>query len=208
VDARELSIPGVFEFVPRVFPDDRGTLTSPYQETAFTAATGHALFPVRQTNHSTSRRGVVRGVHFTATPPGGAKYVHCSRGRAVDVVVDLRAGSPTFGRWDSVVLDGARPSGIYIPVGLGHAFVALEDDTTIQYLLSTEYVAENELAVMVTDPDLALPLPSGLEPVLSERDRVAPTLAEALNRGLLPDYRMSLALEKSLYPVVADWAAT
>src|SRR5512139_106689 len=101
---RELAVAGAFEFTPQAFSDLRGTFVSPLQEEPFIAAVG-ARFPVAQTNLNVSARGVLRGIHFTTTPPGQAKYVYCPSGRARDVVVDLRLGSPTFGRWDSVELD-------------------------------------------------------------------------------------------------------
>ncbi|MFW5418965.1 dTDP-4-dehydrorhamnose 3,5-epimerase family protein [Nocardiopsis sp. CNT-189] len=188
MSARPLEVEGAFEFTPKAFPDERGVFVAPFQEPAFAEAVGGPLFPVAQSNHSRSKRGVVRGVHFTATPPGTAKYVHCPRGRAIDVVVDIRTGSPTFGRWDSVLLDQDGFRAMYLPVGVGHAFIALEDDTVMSYLLSGSYVAENELAVSPLDPELALPIPEGITPVLSARDRAAPTLAEAGSRGLLPSY--------------------
>jgi GNAT superfamily N-acetyltransferase len=100
---------------------DRAFTTGP-------AAAGHPLFAPAQISHSRSRRGVVRGVHYTATPPGMAKLVHCPQGRALDFIVDLRTGSPAFGRWESVELDPASGRSAYLPVGVGHLFVALEDD--------------------------------------------------------------------------------
>ncbi|MFI2200287.1 dTDP-4-dehydrorhamnose 3,5-epimerase family protein [Streptomyces sp. NPDC020192] len=193
--ARELVVQGALEFTPRVFPDDRGTFLSPFQQQAFTEAHGGPLFPVAQTNHSVSRRGVVRGIHFTATPPGTAKYVYCARGTALDIVVDIRVGSPTYGRWDSVLMDQRDHRAMYFPVGVGHAFVALEDDTVMAYMLSESYVPENELALSVLDAALGLPLAGDTEPVLSERDHAAPTLAEARGRGLLPDYARCVDIE-------------
>ncbi|GAA3629390.1 dTDP-4-dehydrorhamnose 3,5-epimerase family protein [Streptomyces chitinivorans] len=194
---RELKVQGAFEFTPTVFPDHRGVFVDSYQRAALTAAAGHP-FPLAQASHSRSRRGVVRGVHFTAAPPGMAKYVHCTRGRALDLVVDLRVGSPTFGQWDTVDLDEEHCRSTYLPVGVGHAFVALEDGTTMVYLMSGDYVPGDEYAVSPLDPDLALPLDLGGEPVLSQRDRDAPTLEQALRLGILPDYRTSLALEERL----------
>jgi epimerase EvaD len=193
--ARKLAVDGAFEFTPVVFPDNRGTFVAPYQEPAFVEAVGHPLFTVAQTNFSQSRRGVVRGVHFTATPPGTAKYTCCVRGRALDIVVDLRVGSPTYGRWDTVLLDQQAFRAMYLPVGVGHAFVALDDQTVMSYLLSDSYVAENELAVNPLDAALGLPLPDGIEPVMSERDTSAPTLTEAERAGILPDYRACLEIE-------------
>ncbi|PVE10274.1 dTDP-4-dehydrorhamnose 3,5-epimerase family protein [Streptomyces scopuliridis] len=188
MEIRELAVEGAVEFTPRVFPDERGLFVSPFQEAAFEKAVGHRLFRAAQTNHSRSRRGVVRGVHFTVTPPGTAKYVYCARGAALDIVVDIRVGSPTYGQWDAVLLDPVDFRAMYFPVGVGHAFVALEDDTVMSYMLTSGYVAENELALSALDPALGLPIPAGIEPVMSERDMAAPTLAEARAAGLLPDY--------------------
>ncbi|KFK86023.1 dTDP-4-dehydrorhamnose 3,5-epimerase [Streptomyces sp. JS01] len=198
MEAKELGVVGAHVFTPQVFADSRGAFVSPFQEEAFVRQTGHRLFPVEQISHSRSRRGVVRGVHFTRTPPGMAKYVYCPRGRALDIIVDLRRGSPTFGRHATVVLDPVDFRAVYFPVGLGHAFVALEDDTVMAYTLSLAYAPENELALSVYDPDLALPLPEDIEPVVSERDRVAQSLEQALESGLLPDYEQCLELDARL----------
>ncbi|MEV4432828.1 dTDP-4-dehydrorhamnose 3,5-epimerase family protein [Streptomyces sp. NPDC049585] len=198
--ARALAVAGAFTFVPETYPDDRGLFVSPFQHSAFEAAVGHPLFPVRQTNHSHSRRGVLRGVHYTLTPPGTAKYVYCARGRSLDFVVDVRVGSPTYGRWDSVVLDPREFPAMYFPVGVGHAFLALEDDTVMSYMLSGEYVPAHELAVSALDPALGLRLPAGVRPVFSDRDRVAPTLEEARAAGTLPQYAASCEAEAALWP--------
>ncbi|UED83235.1 dTDP-4-dehydrorhamnose 3,5-epimerase family protein [Streptomyces profundus] len=198
MDVRELKVEGALEFTPRVFPDERGAFLSPFQEAAFVRATGAPLFPVAQTNHSVSRRGVVRGVHYTVTPPGVAKYVYCPRGEALDIVVDLREGSPTFGAWDVVRMDQSAFRAMYFPVGVGHAFVALADDTVMSYMLSGSYVPENELALSAMDPELGLPIPADVEPLLSARDQVAPTLAEARAQGSLPDYAESRRLDQHL----------
>ncbi|KIX79171.1 dTDP-4-dehydrorhamnose 3,5-epimerase family protein [Streptomyces sp. JL4002] len=201
--ARKLAVEGALEFTPSVFPDDRGRFLSPFQEEAFTAAHGAPLFRVAQTNHSVSRRDVVRGVHFTATPPGTAKYVYCARGKALDIVVDIRVGSPTFGQWDAVLMDQQDHRATYFPVGVGHAFVALEDDTVMSYMLSESYVALHELSLSVLDPALGLPLPADTELVLSDRDRAAPTLAEAQKQGLLPDYERCREIERRRLPNTA-----
>ncbi|WP_030720964.1 MULTISPECIES: dTDP-4-dehydrorhamnose 3,5-epimerase family protein [Streptomyces] len=198
MEAKELGVVGAHVFTPQVFADSRGAFVSPFQEEAFVRQTGHRLFPVEQISHSRSRRGVVRGVHFTRTPPGMAKYVYCPRGRALDIIVDLRRGSPTFGRHATVVLDPVDFRAVYFPVGLGHAFVALEDDTVMAYTLSLAYAPENELALSVYDPDLALSLPEDIEPVVSERDRVAQSLEQALESGVLPDYEQCLELDAKL----------
>jgi epimerase EvaD len=131
---------------------------------------------------------VVRGIHFTSDGPGTEKYVCCPHGEVLDIVVDLRVGSPTFGIWDAVVLDQRNFRALYLPAGVGHAFVSLRDGSVMSYLLSAGYVAEKERAVSVLDPELALPLPPDIAPVLSERDRLAGTLAEAAADGILPRY--------------------
>ncbi|KFU79324.1 epimerase EvaD [Amycolatopsis lurida] len=198
MQARKLAVEGALEFTPRVFPDDRGLFVSPYQEEAFIEAHGGPLFPVAQTNHSRSKRGVVRGIHYTVTPPGTAKYVYCPRGKALDIVVDIRVGSPTFGKWDAVLMDQESFRTMYFPVGVGHAFVALEDDTVMSYMISSPYVAENELALSPLDPALGLPIDTDVVPILSERDTAALTLGEAEGQGMLPDYNVSLEIERRL----------
>ncbi|QFZ21438.1 dTDP-4-dehydrorhamnose 3,5-epimerase family protein [Saccharothrix syringae] len=198
MQVRQLAVEGALEFTPDVFPDERGLFVSPFQGPAFRDAVGGDHFPVAQSNHSESRRGVVRGIHYTTTPPGMAKYVYCATGEAIDIVVDIRVGSPTFGKWDAVHMDQRHFRGMYFPVGVGHAFVALGDRTVMSYILTGSYVPAHEQALAVLDPALGLPIPEGIEPVLSERDRVAITLAEAAERGVLPDYHQCKLIEKQL----------
>lgn len=207
VNVRKLAVDGALEFTPRVFRDPRGVTVSPYQESAFVAAVGGPPFPIAQTLHSESRRGVVRGVHYTVTPPGTAKYVFCARGEALDIVVDIRVGSPTFGRWDAVVLDGRDFKSLYLPVGVGHAFVARADETAMCYLMSTLYLPERELALSALDPGLGLPIPADIDPILSDRDRAAPTIAEALAQGLLPDYAACQVIEAGVPAGVSAFGA-
>ncbi|MFG1712744.1 dTDP-4-dehydrorhamnose 3,5-epimerase family protein [Micromonospora sp. NPDC049203] len=185
-------VAGALAFDTPAFPDERGVFRTPFRSSAF----GRPLFPVAQVNFSVSRRGAVRGLHYTVTPPGTAKYVYCLHGRALDIIVDLRVGSPTFGRYDAVELDQERCPALYLPFGVGHLFVALEDDTVMNYLLSLEYRPENELALAPFDPQLALPIPADIDPILSPRDQAAPSLAEALDAGLLPGYAACRALEE------------
>ncbi|MFJ4879831.1 dTDP-4-dehydrorhamnose 3,5-epimerase family protein [Streptomyces sp. NPDC088745] len=185
--ARALAVEGAFVFTPQVHRDERGIFTSPLQGEDFARTVGHPL-PVVQTNHNRSARGVLRGIHFTTTPPGQAKYVHCAAGRAQDFVVDLRWGSPTFGVWDTVAMDTVSFRSIYLPVGVGHAFVALEDDTVMSYLVSSPYRPGLEQSLDPFDAELALPWPKGFALTLSERDRHAVSLAEARGRGMLPRY--------------------
>jgi epimerase EvaD len=199
VQVRKLAVAGALEFTPKVFRDRRGMFLSPFQEEAFLQAHGAPLFPVAQSNHSESSRGVVRGVHVTVTPPGSAKYVYCARGAALDIVVDIRVGSPTFGAVDAVRLDQEHFRTMYFPVGVGHAFVALTDQTVMSYMLSSSYVPEHELAISPLDPALNLPIPTDIEPLMSDRDMVAMTLAEARAAGTLPEYDRCRAIEESLH---------
>ena len=200
MEVRELEIEGAFEFTPPVFKDRRGLFSSPYQNHLFEKTLGKSLFPVRQVSHNLSQRGVLRGIHYTATPPGSAKYVYCARGRVQDFLVDLRTGSPTFGTWQTAQLDQDSCRSLYIPVGVGHAFMSMEDGSMVTYLLSGEYVAENELAVDPLDPAIGLPIPDGLDPVQSERDLAAPDLAEAEKKGMLPAYADCAEVEARLWP--------
>lgn len=188
MEVRELRVPGARLFRAPAFPDARGSFTAAFQGEAFAAAVGHP-FHLAQANTSASRRGALRGVHFADVPPGQAKYVQCVGGAVLDVVVDLREGSSTFGRWDAVRLDAGSPTAVYVAEGLGHAFLALADDTVVTYLCSTPYAPTAEHGVNPLDPDLALPWTEHVardELVLSDKDRAAPTLATARAEGLLP----------------------
>lgn len=189
---RELAVPGVFEFTPRVFPDDRGLFVCPYQEEDFVKAVGHSL-RLAQTNHSTSRRGVIRGMHFADVPPGQGKYVYCPQGALLDVVVDIRVGSPTFGAVDVVRLDPIEFRAVYVPEGIAHGIMALEDDTVISYLCTTGYNPGAEHGLNPLDPELGLPWAEDIEVVLSDKDRAAPGLTAAREAGLLPTYEDCLA---------------
>ncbi|WP_306368859.1 dTDP-4-dehydrorhamnose 3,5-epimerase family protein [Nocardiopsis sp. CC223A] len=197
--ARPLGIEGAYLLPYEVFDDQRGLFATPLQGAELRRVSGHGLFPVVQTSYSVSHRGVVRGLHYTQAPPGMAKYVHCPRGRALDIAMDLRMGSPTFGHHESVLLDRTDPVALYLPVGVGHLFVALEDDTIVTYSLSVEYDPRNERALYPFDPDLGLSLPEDPAPTLSERDRAAPRLARVMEEGGLPDYRTCVELEEALW---------
>jgi dTDP-4-dehydrorhamnose 3,5-epimerase len=187
VKATELDIDGAWAFEPPSFPDSRGVFAAPFQGAAFREALGFDL-RVAQTNHSVSARGVIRGVHFADTPPGQAKYVYCPAGRLLDVIVDVRVGSPTFGEHVAVELDSQSMRAVYLSEGLGHAFVALTEGTVMAYLCSTGYNPGGEHGVSPLDPALGLPWPDDLAPILSDKDRDAPSLAEAQAQGLLPTF--------------------
>lgn len=180
-------MPGAYEFTPRQHGDDRGLFLEWFKVELLEEAIGRPL-SLAQANLSVSRAGTLRGVHFADVPPGQAKYVTCPAGAVLDYVVDVRVGSPTFGAVDVVRLDGVDRRAVYLAEGLGHAFVALEDGSTLTYLCSTGYAPGREHGVNPLDPALGLPLPEGLEFLLSDKDEAAPGLAEAADRGLLPTW--------------------
>ncbi len=187
MDIRELSVPDAYEITPKQFGDDRGVFLEWYRAERLAEAVGHPL-RLSQANCSVSTRGVLRGVHFAAVPPSQAKYVTCLRGAVLDVVVDLRTGSPAFGRSEGVVLDEKDRKALYLSEGLGHAFLALTDDATVAYLCSEPYNPGREFGLHPLDPELALPWPEDVPKLLSPKDEQAPTLTQAAEQGLLPDY--------------------
>ncbi|MFC3502434.1 dTDP-4-dehydrorhamnose 3,5-epimerase [Micromonospora krabiensis] len=195
---RPLSIEGAWEITPQQHGDPRGMFMEWYRFDRLAEAVGHPL-RLAQANLSVSGRGVVRGIHFADVPPGQAKYVTCVRGAVLDVVVDLRVGSPTFGRWEGVRLDDAERRAVYLAEGLGHGFCALTDDATLSYLCSATYNPTGEHAVHPLDEELGIEWPADV-PQLSARDAAAPTLAEARESGLLPDYAACRAYVATLGP--------
>jgi len=182
-----LDIDGAWVLAPRIHRDGRGSFLEWFRDAEFHEAVGYRM-DVAQANCSVSRRGVIRGIHFSDVPPGQAKYVTCASGAIADVVVDLRVGSPGFGRWQAVRLDDETRRAVYIAEGLGHAFVALSEQATVLYLCSTPYAPSREHGVHPLDPDVGIAWPPGVETVLSEKDAAAPSLAEAVAAGLLPSY--------------------
>lgn len=185
---RELSVPDSYEITPRQFGDDRGVFLEWYRFDRLAEVVGHSI-DLRQANTSVSRRGVVRGIHFADVPVGQAKYVTATHGAVLDYVVDIRVGSPTFGRWDSVLLDDVERRAIYLAEGLGHAFVALTDDATVSYLVTDTFKADREHGIDPLDPEIGLVFPPEAgEALLSPKDTAAPSLAEARSAGLLPTW--------------------
>ena len=187
---RELSIPDAYEITPIVRGDDRGVFLEWYRFDKLSEVTGHPIV-LRQANTSVSKKGVVRGIHFADFPIGQAKYVTCVAGSVLDVIIDIRVGSPTFGQWDSVVLDDESRSCVFLSEGLGHLFVATSDSATVSYLTTDKYRPGAEHGINPADPALGLELPEGA--IMSARDVAAPTLADALAAGLLPTFDASLA---------------
>jgi len=184
---RQLDIAGAWEITPQLHADARGLFFEWLTDRGFTSFAGHRL-DVRQANCSVSAAGVLRGLHFAQLPPSQAKYVTCLSGSVFDVVVDIRVGSPTFGLWDSVLLDDRDRRSVYLSEGLAHGFVALQDNSTVMYLCSAEYNPQREHTIAATDPALAIDWPTKHRLVLSDRDAAAPTLDEVRAAGLLPSW--------------------
>lgn len=191
MNIRQLRLAGMWEVTPRVFGDDRGAFLEWFKSDAFERASGHRFDPL-QSNCSVSAAGVIRGIHFAEVPPGQAKYVTCLSGAVLDVGVDIRLGSPTFGQWDAVVLDDVNRKAVYLPEGMGHAFMSLEDRSVFAYLCSQPYAPEREHGIDPLDPAVGIDWPTtdrhGM-PVsirLSASDSAAPSLVNAKRLGLLP----------------------
>ncbi|MCL1899646.1 MAG: dTDP-4-dehydrorhamnose 3,5-epimerase [Promicromonosporaceae bacterium] len=190
---RELKIAGAFELTPKQLGDPRGMFMEAFKAPVFEQTMGHR-FDLQQANLSVSAAGVVRGIHFADVPPGQAKYVQCVRGAVLDVIVDLRLGSPTFGQYDTVLLDDTDRRAVYLSEGLGHAFMSLEDGSTVMYLCSTGYNPGREHGVHPLDTEVAIAWPTEdrhgrpITPELSAKDEAAPSLAEATATGLLPRF--------------------
>ncbi|HEU4329531.1 MAG TPA: dTDP-4-dehydrorhamnose 3,5-epimerase [Lapillicoccus sp.] len=196
MEIRPLAIEGAWVITPQLRPDPRGMFAEGFRVDHLAKHIGHEM-AVRQTNISVSTAGALRGVHYADVPPSQAKYVTATQGVFVDYVVDIRVGSPTFGQWDSIVLDTVDRRAVYLSEGLGHVLACIEDGTAV-YLCSEVYAPSRERGVSPLDPQLALTLPEGFAPVVSDRDAAAPTLAEADAQGLLPAYQDCLAYRRSL----------
>jgi dTDP-4-dehydrorhamnose 3,5-epimerase len=184
-------IPDVVIVEPAVFGDDRGWFSESYNARNFAQAMVALGLPTPpelvQDNHSCSRAGVLRGLHYQLEPHAQAKLVRVVQGRAWDVAVDIRPGSPTFGRWVGAELSAANRLQLWIPAGFGHGFVALDDDTHFLYKTSDYYARDCERALRWNDPTLAIawPLPADQAPLLAAKDAAAPLLAD-LSRSDLP----------------------
>ena len=155
------SIGGAWTFTPALHRDDRGYFLEWFQAGELSGSLGY--WPeIAQANCSVSRRGVIRGVHFASVPPGQAKYVTCVSGAVLDVIVDVRVGSPSYGRWEAVRLDDTSRRAVFLAEGLGHAFTALSDEATVIYLCSTPYSPGREHGVHPLDPDIGIEWPADI----------------------------------------------
>ena len=180
MDVRPLSIEGAWEFTPRFHRDERGAFLEAFTAAALEEVSGRRL-NLAQINTSISRRGVIRGIHAAHHPPGQAKYVTCVSGQVLDVVVDLRRSSPTFGQWDSLILNDTSRSAAFISEGLGHAFQALSDDAVVLYATNTPYEPDNEFAIDPLDPELGIAWSSVGTTLMSPKDAEAPRFRDFLD---------------------------
>ena len=167
---------GVMLVEPRVFPDTRGYFLESYKHSDFSAAGIDR--PFVQDNHSFSSNGVLRGVHYQLEPSAQGKLVRVVAGKVLDVAIDLRKSSATFGRWVGYELSGENRRMLYIPEGFGHAFLALEDDTHLLYKCTAEYDKAAERGVRWDDPEIGITWP-WKDPLVSEKDAILPRLDEA-----------------------------
>jgi dTDP-4-dehydrorhamnose 3,5-epimerase len=170
----ETKLEGVVLLEPRVFGDERGFFVETFSRDLWSELGIDVEFV--QHNHSRSVGKTLRGLHFQ-TQPGQAKLVRCSRGAVFDVAVDLRRGSPTYGQWEGYVLDDETHRQLFVPAGFGHGFAVLSDVADVAYLLSSVYDPDTEAGIAWDDPDVGVEWPVD-EPLLSERDKSAPRLAE------------------------------
>lgn len=178
------ALPGVVIVEPALFADDRGWFMESWNQARFDAALRElglpAPRPFVQDNHSCSRAGVLRGLHYQLPPRAQGKLVRVVRGAVFDVAVDLRAGSPTFGRWVGAELSAANRHQLWIPEGFAHGFIALEDETHFLYKTTDVYDRACERSILWSDPAIGIdwPLPAGGRH-LAPKDAAAPTLAQA-----------------------------
>jgi dTDP-4-dehydrorhamnose 3,5-epimerase len=180
------TLPGVVLIEPTVFGDDRGWFYESFNEARFNAALDDIGLPPAprfvQDNHSSSKAGVLRGLHYQLPPQAQGKLVRVAQGAAWDVAVDIRAGSATFGRWFGIELNADNKRQLWIPAGYAHGFVALQDDTHFLYKTTDVWSKGCERAIRWDDPAIAIawPLPAGLStPLVAPKDAAAPLLADA-----------------------------
>ena len=177
------SIKDVILIKPKVFGDNRGFFMESYKKSEFFANGIDVEF--NQDNHSKSSKGVLRGLHYQANPYGQAKIVRCGRGRIYDVAVDIRPNSPTFGKYVKVELSEENKQMLYIPVGFAHGFVALSDEVELLYKASGEYAPQADRGVMWNDKDINIDWNIDFEPLLSEKDKVHPSLKDINKEELM-----------------------
>ena len=181
-----LAIAGAWLAESPVWSDNRGFFREWFKSTDIKNATGRD-FGIEQANISLSSRGTLRGIHYSIAPRGQAKWITCVSGAIKDVIVDIRPASPTFGNWIEVELNGDSGKAVFISEGLGHGFIALEDNTAVAYLVSTPFSPTDEFDINPLDKEIGISWGMDLSVLtISEKDKNAPTLAERLNQRKLP----------------------
>ena len=176
---KKLEIPDIVLIEPRLFGDERGFFLETYKRSEFLEAGGiDADFT--QANHSRSKRGILRGLHYQLKPKAQGKLVRVSRGAIFDVAVDIRKGSPWFGKWVGVTLTDENKLMLWIPPGFAHGFATLEDDTDVLYAATDEYSPEHDRGIIWNDPEISVKWPIK-DPVISDKDARLPSLKEAWN---------------------------
>ncbi len=173
---KKLNIEDVQLIIPKVFDDERGFFLESYKKTDF--INNGINIDFNQDNHSRSTKGVLRGLHYQASPKGQAKIVRCIKGEIFDVAVDIRKNSPTFGKWVGEKLSEKNKHMLYIPDGFAHGFVVLSDIAEIFYKASNEYSKEHDRGILWCDPDIGIDWGIDFEPILSEKDKIQPRLKE------------------------------
>ncbi len=181
-----LSISGAYVVAHRVFPDERGLFREWFKAEEINSI--DTDFVVQQANYSKSNQWVIRGIHYSLSPKGQAKVVTCASGAIVDVLVDLRTGSPSYMKIEYVELSEDYGKVVYIPSGVGHGFIVESETAAVVYLTSSGYAPEYEKAICPTDSELGInwPLPVGELGIISKADTEAPSLAYAKESGALP----------------------
>jgi dTDP-4-dehydrorhamnose 3,5-epimerase len=184
MDFKPLEIEGAYLITPEVHSDNRGNFREWFKEELLNSKTG-SNFSVSQANLSTSKKGVIRGIHLTNGINQQSKYVTCINGRILDVIVDLRSDSDTYLNWISLELFPNSGTSVYLTEGLGHAFMALEDDSSLMYLVNESYDPKSEVSVNAMDKSIGIEWPN-IPPILSSKDSEAPSILELTSLGILP----------------------
>lgn len=178
MQVERLRLPEVILLTPRRFTDDRGWFSETYNQRAVDEALGSTVRFV-QDNHSGSAKGVLRGLHYQLPPHAQGKLVRVLRGAVLDVAVDVRRSSPTFGQWVSAELTEENQAQLWIPAGFAHGFLSLKDGTEVLYKTTDFWAPAAERSIRWDDPALALPWPSDVVPRLASKDAAAPGLSSA-----------------------------
>jgi dTDP-4-dehydrorhamnose 3,5-epimerase len=177
LNLQKLDLEGAWKATLKTYADDRGNFREWFKQSEFLKATGRS-FVLSQANFSVSKKNVLRGIHFSVAEVGQAKWVTCINGSVWDVLVDLRPSSPTFKQWVSINMASDEAICVFIPEGFGHGFLSLEENSTVVYFLTSEYLSEKEFEINPFDPDLNISWPTS-NVILSEKDRLAPNLTDS-----------------------------